>query len=293
LISLIRLGFRFRELIGSLSSRELKARYRGSLLGKAWLILQPLAYLAIYMVVFGEFFKSGAQFKDAPKMFFPLAMFAGLIPWLSFAESIQGGSGVILQGGNLLKKYAFPSEILPMTVVLVTMFSALVGFSLLGIAVYFLLGHAPRMLWLFPIALVLQGIFSLGFIYLLSSVLVYVRDLAQMIPMVLTFWFFMSPIFMFAKTPETPEVLRTILRYNPMTYLISIYREIFVWTPEMMREIMTGDLETRKQSIALPHTEPGAVPWFELMVFAICAFSILLIGLKVFRKLKPGFPDEV
>ena len=293
LINLVRVSLRFRELIGSLVSRELRGRYRGSFLGKFWLLLQPLAYLAIYMIVFGQLFRSNPIFEGAPDFLFPLAMLTGLIPWLSFSESIQGGSGCIMAGGSLLKKYAFPSEILPVTAVLVGLFTAIVGFLILSLAVLVLLGHPPRMLWLLPIALILQGVFSLGIVLILSSVTVYVRDLTQMIPMFMTFWFFMSPIFMFAKVPGSPELLRTILKYNPFTYLIAIYREIFVWTPEIMKAISSPDLESRAATIALPQTHPGDVPWYELGVFAACAFGVFFIGLRVFRRLKDGFPDEV
>lgn len=293
MLSLIRLGFRFRELIGALAARELRGRYRGSALGKAWLLLQPLAFLGIYMAVFGHLFRSSEVFKDAPATLFALAMFAGLIPWLAFSEAINGGSNVILQGGSLIKKYAFPSEILPITVTLVSLFSTLVGFAMLAAVAFPLLGHGPRLLWMFPLVVALQGIFTLGLVYLLSSVVVYIRDLGQMIPMLTTFWFFMSPIFMFAKVPGSPDLLRTILRYNPMTYLISLYREIFIWTPELLQSVNGPTLDERRSAVALPYTDPGAVPWHELSIFAACAFAMLLLGLFVFRKLKAGFADEV
>ena len=293
MISLFKSFVRFRELIGSLTSRALKSRYRGSALGKAWLVLQPLCYLAIYMTVFGHIFGAGAFGPDVPKALFPVAMFCGLIPWLAFAESVSSGSSVISQSGSLLKKYAFPSEILPLTSTLVGLFSAVIGFGLLIVAVFVFLGHPPRMLWLFPIMLFLQGVFTLGLVLFLSSVTVYIRDLSQMIPMVITLWFFMSPIFMFAKTPGAPGLLRTILRLNPMTYLIGTYREIFVWTPELLNKISSQKFEDRRESIALSMTEPGQVPWAEVGIFAACAFVMLILGLATFRRLKAGFADIV
>ena len=289
MIALARQCVRFRELLVSLTRRELNARYRGSVLGKSWLVLQPLAFLGIYYVVFSQLFETKTS-VGSPSTF-ALAMFCGLVPWIGHAETVQRGSNCVLEHGGLIKKFAFPTEILPVYMTLVSMINSVVGFLMVAVAVGYFEGHGPRMLWMFPIALVLQGLFTMGIVYLLSAITVYVRDITQMVPMLMVFWFFMSPIFMFAKSTAPPPLLQTILKYNPMTYIISIYREIFIWTPEQLRELR-AEIEGGGSSIALPVTEPGNVPWFELGVFAGCAFTCLFIGLAVFRKLKPGFADE-
>ena len=323
MIALLRQCVRFRELVLSLARRELNSRYRGSMLGKIWLVLQPLAFLAIYYVVFSQLF--GRRMPGESASTFALAWFCGLVPWIGHAETVQRGTGCVVEHSNLIKKFAFPTEILPVYMTLVSLFNSLVGFGMLAIAVWFFQdGQLPRMIWLLPIAMVLQGMFTMGLVYMLSSVAVYIRDIAQMIPMVMIFWFFMSPIFMFAKSSTTPALLQTVLKYNPMTYLISIYREIFIWTPDQLERLRTQQQASMDQaepflenvgltpeqleklsqlraaeapvsdpSIALPMTQPGDVPWFELGVFAACAFAFLFLGLKVFQKLKPGFPDEI
>jgi len=271
--------------------RELSARYRGSALGKTWLILQPLAFLAIYFVVFSQLFqqKLGPGF---PSGTFALAMFCGLIPWISVSETISRGSTCVLENGNLVKKFAFPSELLPVYLTGVSLINAIIGFAMLVVGCLFIMdGHLPRLLWLFPIVLILQGMFTIGIVYLLCSVTVYIRDLAQVLPMLLTFWFFMSPIFMFAKSASTPPILQQVLRYNPATYLIALYREIFIWDGEKLERLKY--LKGKKETVALPFTEPGAIPWIELGVFAACAVIALVVGLKVFHRLKPGFGDEV
>ncbi len=290
MIALARQCVRFRELLVSLTRRELNARYRGSVLGKSWLVLQPLAFLGIYYVVFSQLFETKTS-VGSPSTF-ALAMFCGLVPWIGHAETVQRGSNCVLEHGGLIKKFAFPTEILPVYMTLVSLINTMVGFVMVALAVGYFEGHPPRMLWLFPIALVLQGMFTMGIVYLLSAISVYVRDIAQMVPMLMVFWFFMSPIFMFAKATTTPALLQTVLKFNPMTYIISIYREIFIWTPDQLHGLRAVTDENRS-SIALPFTEPGNVPWFELEVFAACAFTTLLVGLYVFKKLKPGFADEV
>ncbi len=290
MIALVRQCMRFRELVVSMARRELNSRYRGSMLGKIWLVLQPLAFLGIYYVVFSKLF--GRTMPGEKASTFALAMFCGLVPWIGHAETVQRGTGCVIEHSNLIKKFAFPTEILPVYMTMVSLFNTLVGFVMLALAVWFFEGHLPRMIWLLPIAMILQGMFTMGLVYMLSAVTVYIRDIGQMIPMIMIFWFFMSPIFMFAKAATTPPLLQTVLKYNPMTYIISIYREIFIWTPEQL-ERLRGEIAGSEASIALPMTQPGDVPWFELGAFAACAFAVLFVGLKVFQKLKPGFPDEI
>jgi len=292
LIALVRQCVRFRELLFALTRRELDSRYRGSFLGKAWLVLQPLAFLAIYFVVFSQLFNNRMGGEDGSEALFALAMFCGLVPWIGFSETVMRGSNCVAEHGNLIKKFAFPTELLPVYLTWVSLINSLIGFAMLAVGVAIFEGHGPRMLWLFPIVWLLQGVFTIGLVYLLSAITVYVRDLTQMVPMLLTMWFFMSPIFMFAKDPTTPAVLQNVLRFNPMSYLIALYREIFVWTPERLSQVKE-QIAGGEESIALPLTEPGAIPWAELGIFAGCAFSILVIGLCIFNRLKPGFPDEV
>lgn len=292
MIALARQCVRFRELLFALTRRELDSRYRGSFLGKAWLLLQPLAFLAIYFVVFSQLFEQKMAGESGSPTLFALAMFCGLVPWIGFSETVMRGSNCVIEHGNLIKKFAFPTELLPVYLTWVSLINSLIGFAMLALGVAFLEGHGPRFLWLFPIVWMLQGVFTMGLVYILSAVSVYVRDLLQMVPMALTTWFFMSPIFMFAKDPTTPELLQTVLKFNPVSYLIALYREIFVWTPERLEEVK-AEIAGGEKSIALPLTEPGQIPWAELGIFAACAFVTLFFGLWVFTKLKPGFPDEV
>jgi lipopolysaccharide transport system permease protein len=292
LITLFRQCSLFRELLFALMRRDVTARYRGSLFGRLWIVLQPLLFLAVYYLVFSEFRRRDGAVSGAK---FAFAMLAGLIPWIAFAESLGRGAGCILSNGSMIKKYAFPTEILPVYIAGVSLFNCFVGFVVISLGILIFEAQPPRMLWLFPIVLLLQGIFTLGLIYLLSSLTVFIRDLAQMLPMLITFWFFMSPIFMFAKAAETPQALQAVYRYNPASYFISVYREIFVWTPGDMAAMRGTNTvnEGSQASIALPHTDPGAVPWIVVGILAACAVVVLFLGLAVFRRLKPGFADEV
>lgn len=294
MIALARQCFRFRELVGTLINRELRARYRGSILGSGWLILQPLMYLAVFYVVFNQFVKGAlppGTLEHRPG-YFALAMFCGLVPWTAFVETMNRGVGCIVENGNLIKKFAFPSELLPAYLVCVSLFNTLVGFGLLAVAVFIFHGELPHFAWMFPIVLFLQGVFTLGFVYLLSSSAVYIRDIGHMMPAALNFWFFLTPIFLFAKFPAQDQLVPTIFRWNPVTYLIESYRSIFVYHGDVM-EMLAALPPEQKRLVTIPAEAAGSAPWFSVGIFAAVAFAVLFVGYRVFLKLKPGFADEV
>ena len=125
-----------------------------------------------------------------------------------------------------------------------------------------------------PLMLILQGMFTLGFAYLVAALSVYIRDLKQTLPMLMTFWFFLSPIFYVVK--QLKSDMSWILEYNPMTFLLESYRQIFVLYPGMF-----------------PETKVGDVPWRYVGSMAIVAVVVLFIGYRAFMRAKPRFPDEV
>lgn len=297
MIALARQCVRFHELLGTLISRELRSRYRGSVLGSAWLVLQPLIYLLVYYVVFNEFLASRVASVESLKdkrTFFPLAMFCGLVPWIAINEALARGAGCVIENGSLIKKFAFPSELLPSYLVGVSLVNTLIGFGLLATAVFIIDGELPHHAEVIPILLVLQAVFTLGLALLFAGATVFVRDVGHMLPMVLNFWMFLSPIFFFGKFPST-QLLSKILRWNPVTYLIESWRAVFIDHPAIMNG-WRAEIDARPEALevlALPPGDPSVAPWREMGIFALVAFAVLFVGYRLFMGLKPRFADEV
>ena len=194
---------RYRGLIQSLVARELKARYRGSVLGFFWSFINPLTLLLIYTFVFKYVMPAAVQGVSN----YPLFMFCGLLPWTWFASSLVESSGVLISGGNLIKKVLFPAEILP----IVTVTANMVHFFLaLPILVVFLIYYkAPltiaELVW-FPVVVAVQYLFTLSCALLLSALTVHFRDIRDILSNVLTLWFFGTPIiYSYLHLPKPPS----------------------------------------------------------------------------------------
>ena len=269
--------------------RELRARFRGTLFGPLWMLIQPLLFLVVYFTVFVQFFNMSGNlppeiggdhplrplYEDNAKAVFALSMFVGLIPWIALSETIARATGCIMENGSLIKKLAFPSELLPVYLVGVSLVNTAVSMVVLAVAIFLILGGTtPEMLWLLPLMLILQGIFTLGLAYIVSATAVFIRDLMQMVPILLTFIFFLSPIFYVTKTVQSD--LAWIMEWNPVTYVIEPYRQMFVFFPGLF-----------------PETSVGEAPWRMVGILAVVALSTLFVGYHIFMRLKPRFADEV
>src|SRR5215831_15519354 len=191
---------RYRGLIQSLVARELKARYRGSVLGFFWSFVNPLLLLLVYSIVFSYLAPAQITGGDKPVPFadaypYPVFLFCGLLPWTWFASSLTESAGVLISGGNLIKKVLFPAEVLP----IVTVTANMVHFFLaLPILVVFLIYYrAPltvgESLW-FPVVVAVQYVFTLACALILSSLTVHFRDIKDILANILTLWFFATPI---------------------------------------------------------------------------------------------------
>lgn len=190
-----------RELLSAFVRRELRARIEGSVLGRLWPVIQPAVLFAIYYLVFAQILKVGFSDDLAPhgpehtgwrSTFY---LITGILPWTVLAESLSRGSGVVLENANLIKKIAFPSELLP--VYSVTVFHAyfLVGYALLLVLQAVVNGGLPwALLWL-PAVLAVQFVFISGLTMFLSAATIFVRDVMQLVPVLVTFWMFTTPVF--------------------------------------------------------------------------------------------------
>jgi lipopolysaccharide transport system permease protein len=224
--NLARLG-RYRGLIQSLVARELKARYRGSILGFFWSFFNPLLLLLVYSIVF-KYLQAAHDARVEP---YALFMFCGILPWTWFASSLTESAGVLISGGNLIKKVLFPAEILPIVTVLSNMVHFFFGLVILaGFLIWYQRPLNLTELAIFPLAIAIQLILTTAFALLLSSLTVHFRDIRDILSNLLTLWFFATPIiypyFMFTRADGSVEWQGQALKLNPFTHLAITYQEI-------------------------------------------------------------------
>ena len=194
MLSNLRQLFRHRALIQILVARDLKARYRGSVLGFFWSFVNPLLLLLVYSLVFNFIMPRGELMGDDVDPY-AVFLFCGLLPWTWFASSLSDGASVLILNGNLIKKVMFPAEILPVVSVLSNMVHFLFGLPILfGFLWLYGISLRPIELVWFPLVLAVQFVLTLGLAMVLASLTVHFRDIKDLLANVLTLWFFASPI---------------------------------------------------------------------------------------------------
>ena len=256
---------RYRALISSLVARELKARYRGSVLGFFWTFVNPLLLLGIYTFVFTVVL-SGARAGTRPEPY-ALFLFCGILPWTWFQSALLESCSVLIAGGNLIRKVLFPAEILPV----VTVFTGLVNFGLgllvfAAVALYY--GRpvvSTDLLWL-PALVLVQLALTLGLSLLLSSLTVHFRDLRDLLGNLLTLWFWGTPILY--TVAEVPERFRAVFALNPFTHLAVAYQEVLFFD---------GPFHG----------------WRQLLILGAVSVLVLLLGYFVFDRLRDTLAEEV
>jgi lipopolysaccharide transport system permease protein len=221
---LVELPGRF-DLIISMTRRELLARYKGSALGVFWALLTPAAMIAIFTFIFAGIF--GARFGNAGSHWdYALYLFCGLLPWSMFQEAVQQSATTIVAHSNLVKRVVFPLETLPIAQTLSGLGNQLLGTLILLIASLIIRQRLQlTALWL-PILIIPQLLLTLGAAWLIASLGVFLRDIAQGISLVLTAWMFLTPIFY----PESmvPAKYYSFIAINPFTALVRNYRRVLL-----------------------------------------------------------------
>ena len=214
--------FRYRGLIQSLVARELKARYRGSVLGFFWSFVNPLLLLLIYTFIFTTVMPNRVEGVQPYALF----MFCGILPWNWFSASLTEASGALIAGGNLIKKVLFPAEVLPIVSVIANMVHFFFGLPIL-IAFLVIYRHPPDwwdLVW-FPVAVLVQLIFTLALALIVSALTVHFRDIRDILSNLLMFWFFATPIIYPWFQPGL-ERYKPLFNLNPFTHLAVSYQEI-------------------------------------------------------------------
>jgi len=255
---------KYRGLIQSLVVRELKARYRGSVLGFFWSFVNPLLLLLIYSFVFTVVLPGTHPAEIEP---YALFMFCGILPWTWFSSSLLESSNVLIAGGNLIKKVLFPAEVLPIVTVLANMVHFFLGLPILaGFLIYY---RAPlqmqELIW-FPVVVFVQLLLTIGLAFIVSALTVHFRDLKDLLANLLTFWFFATPIIY--PMSAAPEGGRTFLNLNPFTHLAISYQEILFYQGPFGH-------------------------WKWLLALLGGSIGLFLLGYFIFDRLRDSFAEEV
>jgi len=206
----------YREIILILIWRDLKTRYRGSVLGFLWTFLNPLLLMVIYSLVFSVYMRVDIRA-------YPIFLFAGLLPWIWFSSAMLSGAGSIVESGNLIKRVPFPPHILPAVSVTATLINFLLALPLL---VAFMVAWGFPLGWslvTLPLTIAVQYVFTLGLAIVMSMLTVRYRDLQQLLANVLTLWFFLTPVLY--PTTMVPTQFQGFLLLNPMAVLVASFQD--------------------------------------------------------------------
>lgn len=208
-----------RDLLRELVARDMKLRYKRSVLGMVWSLINPLAQLVVFTFVFRYVLRVTVEN-------FTLFLFTGLLAWTWFSSSLSSATGAIVANGMLIRRPGFPAAILP----IVTVTTYLIHYVLaLPILLLFLVLSDVQVTWALlalPLVLALQFVLTLSLAYIVSAVHVTFRDTQYLLEIVLLLGFYLSPIFY--EIELVPERMQTIYGLNPMVHLLSAYRAIFL-----------------------------------------------------------------
>jgi ABC-type polysaccharide/polyol phosphate export permease len=222
----IRRLLRFRGLLATLTERELKARYRGSLLGFFWSLVNPLLLLAVYSVVFGFVFQQRVEGVEPYAVF----LLCGLFPWIWLSTALLDGTVSLSANAGLLRKAVFPAEVLPLVSTLASLAHFLLALPILLLALLGsrLLGH-PVGGWtvlLLPLPILLQLVFAAGLALALAALNVHFKDVRDLLQNLLTLLFFLTPVLYPLAAVAAIRPLALLLAWNPVTPFVRLYQEL-------------------------------------------------------------------
>lgn len=253
------------ELLGALSRREITSRFKGSYGGLSWYVIQNLLLLTLYSFVFGTLFKSRWGQGDQPAGNFTIALFIGLIVFNLFAECVTRAPTLILNNANYVKKVVFPLDVLPAVTLVTAMFNAFIALLVL-IAVSWYLDSPMHWqgLWI-PVIVLPLLVLTLGITWLLSALGTYVRDINQMITLVVSASMFLSPLFY--QITALPKAAQSWVMLNPLTIPMQ----------EARAALMLGQ----------------APDWTTLGIYMLISLPIAVLGYALFQKMRGGFADVI
>ena len=257
-MSIFKSLYDYRELLKTSVKKDVGGKYKHSFLGVLWSFVNPLLQIIVYAIIFPLIMRSNIEY-------YVVFMVCGLIPWNYFSTVINRASFTMIENENILKKVYFPREILPLSVVTSETITFLISSIII---VCFVLGYGLGItinIVFYPILLFVHFVLLLGISLFVSSITVYFRDLQHFIGVLLQLFFYATPIVY--SVESIPENFQWILKYNPMTYIIEGYRDIFYY--QTMPEIGT------------------------LLIVLVIGILLCVTGYIVFNKLQKKFAEEL
>jgi lipopolysaccharide transport system permease protein len=251
-----------RGLIFQLVRRDFEQRFVGSAAGWLWGIIHPLVLLMSWTFVFSYCLKVKMPAGESTQSY-PLYLFAGMLPWLLFSETVNRSANSLLEHAGLITKTVFPAEVVPISVFLSSLVSHALALVLVIAAIAVKENHISPLLALLPLYMALLGLFSVGIGWIAASLQVYLRDTVQMVSVILTFWFWVTPILVTEE--QVPARFRFVIALNPLAYVVRAYRQALL----SYRAPDLGDLG----------------------ILALCATMTFVLGGLFFRHMKRGFAD--
>ncbi|MFN0104123.1 MAG: ABC transporter permease [Bryobacteraceae bacterium] len=251
-----------RNLLFQLAKRDFRQRYIGSAAGWLWGLVHPLVMLASWTFVFQYCMKSEMP-PGSLTGNYTIFLLSGYLPWMLFQETVARSSNSLLEHSSLITKTLFPSEMLPISVFFSSLANHVLALVLSIAAIAYFEGRVSPFVLLLPFYMALIGLLGVGIGWIFASLQVYVRDTAQAVLVLLTFWFWMTPIFI--TEDQIPDGMRFLIRGNPMSLFVRAYRE-------------------RLLSTEMPRADEVAI----LVAWSVTAF---VLGGLFFRHLKRGFAD--
>ena len=250
--------YNYRELLKTNVKKEIRGKYKGSWLGVIWTFLNPLLMLAVYAFVFPYILRIEVEN-------YTIFMIVALIPWNFFTTAVTAGTSSITINGSILKKVYFPREIIPLSVTISQLINFLI--TCLIMFVFILVSGVGFSIhfWLFPVLVLIQFLLTLGINLILSSVTVFVNDVAHFVQIAMTLGFYATPVVYLSSM--LPEKFQWAMHINPMAVMVESYRSVLYY-----------------------HQMPD-MKW--LLIWGALSLIIVVAGYLIFKKLEKTFVEEL
>lgn len=251
--------YRYREMLINMVRRELRGKYKGSILGFLWTFINPLLQLVVYTIVFSNIMRMGVSNYE-------IFLFVALIPWMFFSTSVLSGAGSIIYNQSLVTKIYFPREILPLSVVTSNFINMIYcSIIVLAVVLFYHMNLNLEVWFMLPVIAFIEYILVIGIVLIVSALTVYFRDLEHILGIIIMAWQFLTPVMY----PESfvPSQYQAILYLNPMTPIIISFRDVLYY---------------------------GKMPVVENLVYAfLWSLIIFICGFLLFGKLQKDFAEEL
>ena len=256
--------WQYRYFILSSIKSDFKTRFVRSKIGGVWMVLHPLAMVLIYTIILSSLLKAKIPGVDSDYAY-PIYLMAGILGWTIFLESVSRSLTIFIDNGNLIKKVSFPKLVLP----LITFGTVIVNNLVLLLAmllVFGFLGHFPgvQLIWL-PVLLITTIIFGMSIGLILGVLNVFIRDIGQIVPIILNFMFWLTPIVYTINI--IPEPYQPWFSYNPMTHIVALFQDVLLHN--RMIDLM------------------------KLAELMVASLALLALGLFMFKKASPEMVDQL